>query len=227
MFLYFHDPENLKNFLGYCATITTVIQFLTGSLICRNYFKKKSTGETSALPFVSGLLSCSLWLRYGFLINENSLILVNSIGAFLFSLYCITYFTFTVNKRRFYHQIALVLLMITFSIVYSRVELDNVKASKLIGLLCCSVGVFFFASPLIKLRHVILTKNTEVLPFPIILTSFFVTLQWYIYGYLLGDSFIQIPNFLGCILSAIQLTLFVIYPSKSDIRYKPLSSIDF
>ena len=95
------------------------------------------------------------------------------------------------------------------------------------GLLCCSVGVFFFASPLIKLRHVIMTKNTEVLPFPIILTSFFVTLQWFIYGYLLGDSFIQIPNFLGCILSAIQLTLFVIYPSKSDIRYKPLSSIDF
>ena len=72
-----------------------------------------------------------------------------------------------------------------------------------------------------------MTKNTEVLPFPLILTNFFVTLQWYFYGYLLEDYFIQIPNLLGCILSSIQLTLFVIYPNKSDIRYKPLSSIDF
>jgi hypothetical protein len=35
--------------------------------------------------------------------------------------------------------------------------------------------------------------------------------------------FFQIPNFLGCILSTIQLALFVIYPNTSDIKYKPLT----
>lgn len=153
MLIYFYDVGHLKDFIGSIATLTTVIQFLTGVLICRTYIRKKSTGEvsgtkckfsnfmtescqslqTSALPFVSGLLSCSLWFGYGFLIQDKSLILVNAIGAFLFALYCATYFVFTVNKRRFYHQIALVLLMITFTIVYSRIEMDKVKASKLIG----------------------------------------------------------------------------------------------
>lgn len=37
-----------------------------------------------------------------------------------------------------------------------------------------------------------MTKNTEVLPRPIIIASFFVTLQWFIYGYLINDSFIQV-----------------------------------
>jgi uncharacterized protein with PQ loop repeat len=60
------------------------------------------------------------------------------------------------------------------------------------GILCCSVGVFFFASPLIKLKHVIQTRNSSSLPFPIIVASFFVTLQWFIYGYIIGDSFIQV-----------------------------------
>lgn len=198
------------------------------------------------MPFVSGLLSCSLWLKYGFLTQESAVVLVNAIGCFLFAIYCCTYCIFTVNKKRFLQQMFLVLTMIVFTIVNSRLEIDDVKASKLIGeqtpkiaylndlcvfkfsgLLCCSVGVFFFASPLIKLRHVILTRNTECLPFPIILASFFVTLQWFIYGQLIDDSFIQIPNFLGCILSAIQLTLFVIYPSKADARYKPLTSVEF
>jgi len=219
------SSENVKDLLGTSATLTTVLQFLTGCLICNSYIKKKSTGETSSLPFTSGLLSCSLWLRYGVLINENTVIFVNAVGVFLFSLYCISYYIFTVNKRRMAHQLLLVLLMITFSFVYSKFEPDDLQASRLIGLLCCSVGVFFFASPLIKLKHVIVSKNTEVLPRPIIIASFFVTLQWFIYGYLIDDSFIQIPNFLGCILSAIQLALFVIYPSK-EVKYKQLTSED-
>lgn len=52
----------------------------------------------------------------------------------MFAIYCLSYGLFTVNKKRFSHQILLVLLMITFSIVYSRFEQDDVKASKLIGI---------------------------------------------------------------------------------------------
>lgn len=89
--------------------------------------------QTSSLPFTSGLLSCSLWLRYGMLINEKTVILVNAIGVFLFSLYCITYYLFTVNKRRMSHQLLLVLLMISFAIAYSKVEPNDLQASKLIG----------------------------------------------------------------------------------------------
>lgn len=67
------------------------------------------------------------------LINEKTVILVNAIGVFLFSLYCITYYLFTVNKRRMSHQLLLVLLMISFAIAYSKVEPDDLQASKLIG----------------------------------------------------------------------------------------------
>lgn len=46
--------ENLRNLLGTSATITTVLQFLTGCLICQNYIRKKSTGEV--IFFIFGLL---------------------------------------------------------------------------------------------------------------------------------------------------------------------------
>jgi hypothetical protein len=41
--------ENVRDILGLSATITTVLQFLTGCLICRNYIAKKSTGEVREL----------------------------------------------------------------------------------------------------------------------------------------------------------------------------------
>lgn len=141
---------------------------------------------------------------------------MNAIGVFLFVIYCISYYVFTVNKRRMSHQLMLVILMITFALAYSKIEPNDLQASRLIGelpqlslsipnhnkkyfsgLLCCSVGVFFFASPLIKLKYVIETKNTSCLPFPIILASFFVTLQWFVYGLMISDSFIQVSFFIS------------------------------
>lgn len=59
-----------------------------------------------------------------------------------------------------------------------------------------------------------------------IFASFIVCLQWWFYGYLISDNFVQIPNALGCLLSLIQLSLFIIYPSKNDIKYKLISAQD-
>lgn len=67
--------------------------------------------------------------------------------------------------------------------------------------------------------HVIRVKSTESLPFPIIMASMVVSCQWFAYGCLLSDQFIQIPNFMGCVLSAFQLSLFLIYSSKRGEQY--------
>ncbi|XP_068143794.1 sugar transporter SWEET1 isoform X2 [Drosophila tropicalis] len=67
--------------LSTTAVISTVFQFLSGSIVCRKYIQKKSTGDSSGLPFICGFLSCSFWLRYGVLTNEQSVVLVNLINA--------------------------------------------------------------------------------------------------------------------------------------------------
>lgn len=220
---------SFKDILATSATISTVLQFLTGSVICHTYIRKKSTGETSAVPFVSGFLSCSLWLKYGLLSEEHTIIFVNTIGSALFLSYVIVYFTFSVNKRIVVRQFLIVSCFILGCTVYTKYEQDAEEALRVIGLICCCVGVLFFASPLSVLAQVIRTKNTESLPFPIIIASFFVSLQWFLYGMLIEDSFIQVPNLLGCILSSIQLLLYVIYPNRKLISdggpsYQPLRS---
>uniref|UniRef100_A0A182JY06 Sugar transporter SWEET1 n=1 Tax=Anopheles christyi TaxID=43041 RepID=A0A182JY06_9DIPT len=101
------DAIMSKSSLATLATIATVLQFLTGtvffvcdsSVICNRYIRKKSTGDTSAFPFISGFLSCFMWLKYGVLTEESTLILVNFIGSALFFSYAVVFFIFCVNKR--------------------------------------------------------------------------------------------------------------------------------
>ena len=60
--------------------------------------RNKSTGDISPFPFISGCLSTSLWLRYGFYIDDSSIILVNTIGASLFFAYVVTFFIYSIKK---------------------------------------------------------------------------------------------------------------------------------
>lgn len=99
---------------------------------------------------------------------------------------------FTVNKKTIIRQLAMACFFLVSAIAYTQYEKDVTKSTEIMGYLCCGVTVVFFAAPLTKLIHVIKVKSSESLPFPLILTSFFVTLQWFIYGNLIGDKFLQV-----------------------------------
>lgn len=79
---------------------------------------------------------------------------------------------------------------IYFSHIYKYTKIYNSKLWS--GFICCAVTVLFFAAPLTMLFHVIKVKNSESLPFPLIASTFFVSLQWLIYGVLIDDAFVQV-----------------------------------
>uniref|UniRef100_A0A182S9B4 Sugar transporter SWEET n=1 Tax=Anopheles maculatus TaxID=74869 RepID=A0A182S9B4_9DIPT len=212
-----------KGSLGTLATVATVLQFLTGTVICNRYIRKKSTGDTSAFPFISGFLSCFMWLKYGVLTEESTVMLVNFIGSALFFSYTVVFFVFCVNKREVIRQMMLISCIILSATFYTMFESDAEKSIRIIGLLCCCLAVLFFASPLTMLAHVIRTQNTDSLPFPIIVASFFVCFLWTAYGVsgwlrdvaCAGES----TDFLTCLLLLLQ-------GSKSSWRNIGRNTID-
>lgn len=64
-------------------------------------------------------------------------------------------------------------------------------------------------------------KSTEMLPLPLILMSFLVSVQWFAFGLIAKDLFLQVPNVLGSMLSGTQLMLFCIYPNKPRDTQQP------
>ncbi|XP_057336571.1 sugar transporter SWEET1 [Microplitis mediator] len=212
--------EAFKDFLATSASICTVLQFLAGTLVCRKYIINGTTGDTSGFAFITCLVSCSFWLRYGWMIKDIFVIMVNIFGVILQLGYIAIYILYCIKKSTIVRQFLSAVLFITGVYLWSIVEENKQLATRQIGFLSCGFTILFFASPLTMLAHVIKHKSADSLPFPVIISSLVVSCQWFAYGCLKDDPFIQMPNFLGCILSAFQLSLFVIYPSKKvgDIR---------
>ena len=67
----------------------------------------------------------------------------------------------------------------------------------------------------VRVKNFVSARSTEVLPFYMILANFVVSGLWCIYGMMLDDNFIKIPNFMGLCLATVQLVPFVIFRNKS------------
>lgn len=204
---------DLKDFVGDAATIFTIAVFLSGIEICRNIWRNKSTKDISPFPFLCGLISCSFWLRYGLLIDDSALIIVNTSGAILQVLYICWYCRYNVLEA-FNIQLLVVLLIISFFYIFTTFCTSPENARSIAGIASCSAGVIFMASPLASVARVIESKTVETLPFPMIISTFVMATLWVWYGVLTKDTFVQVPNFLGAVLALSQLCLFVIYPNK-------------
>lgn len=208
--------EQLKGIIATSGSICSILQFLVGMLVCRKYIQNGTTGDASPITFIACFLSSCLWLLYGLVISDLSVILVNSVGAVLQLAYVIVFYFYCLKKTLVLKQMSAALVILTLVFVYLGYEKNPEVAKSRIGFVCVIMTIFFFAAPLTSLAHVIQIKSAESLPFPIILMTFVTSVQWLIYGIILKDPYMQIPNILGTILSLFQLSLFVIYPSRPE-----------
>merc|ERR1712154_189056 len=91
----------------------------------------------------------------------------------------------------------------------------GLDAMTVIGAYSILLTIVMASSPLAVMGTVIRQKSTESMPFIISFAMFMNSLAWLLYGwFVVIDYNIWIPNVWGLAASIIQLSLFVIYPSK-------------
>eukprot|EP00090_Calanus_glacialis_P009977 TRINITY_DN18359_c0_g1_i1.p1 TRINITY_DN18359_c0_g1~~TRINITY_DN18359_c0_g1_i1.p1 ORF type:complete len:217 (+),score=52.70 TRINITY_DN18359_c0_g1_i1:74-724(+) len=211
--------EEWKDIVGNSATITTIIQFLVGSQVCAVFYKNKTTGETSGLTFLVGVVMTFAWYSYGRLIDDPSIQLVNAVGLVLQTLYCFCFYAFTPSKFDTGRRMVLTVLFVVLVQLYIRYEDDIPTAQLRLGLLCSSMAVAYCSAPLASVQHVFSTGSTQSMPFYLILATVAVTGQWTLYGIIIQDSFVLVPNLLGCAVASFQLALFAYFPTDQLTKY--------
>ena len=206
--------EDWKEIVGNSATITTIIQFLVGSQVCAVFYKNKTTGDTSGLTFLVGVLMTFAWFSYGRLIGDHSIQLVNMVGLVLQALYCVCFYIFTPDKWETGKRMVITIVLVTLVQLYTQYEEDLATAQLRLGLLCSSMAVTYCSAPLASVQHVFATRTTQALPFYLILATVAVTGQWSLYGIIIQDNVVLIPNMLGCAVASFQLALFWLFPAN-------------
>lgn len=203
-----------KEIVGNIAAIVTVGQMFSGSFICWDIYKQGGTKGIGIVPFLGGIVMSVFNLKYGYILRDDTMIQVNLFGLALNIIYTLIYFQYTHEKMKVWGQIGISGAISAAFIAYSEME-DPALVENRLGMIITVFMFVLIASPLFDLGNIIKKQSTEGMPFPIILSGTVVTFAWLVYGIILRNKFLLIQNLVAVALCAAQLSLFVIYPSKS------------
>ncbi|XP_065872838.1 bidirectional sugar transporter N3-like [Euphorbia lathyris] len=209
------DHHSLIFTFGILGNIISIAMFLSPMPTFIRVFKKKSTEGFQSIPYVVALLSCMLWIYYALLkANDYLLLSINSFGCLVEIVYIFVYILYAPKQARML-TLRLVFAMNFggFLIVFILTHFFTKGPNRLqiVGWFCVSLSVVLFAAPLTIMRLVIRTKSVEFMPFTL---SFFLTLSavmWLLYGILLKDLYIGLPNIFGLVFGIAQMILYAIY----------------
>jgi len=211
-----------KEEVGSAATICTIVQFLVGIQVCLGFYRAKSTGDSSILTFLVGMVMTFVWFQYGRLVNDSTLQTVNATGLVLQTIYVFCFYTITSHKLQTGKKIFLTLVFLSMVGMYVKTEEDMGSAQLRVGWLGASMSVAYCSAPLASIQQVCRSRSTKCLPFYLILATFVVTGLWTTYGWIIEDRFVWVPNMMGWMAAAFQLCLFRYFPDIAE--YKPLKT---
>lgn len=214
---------NFSFILGIIGNVISILMFAAPIKTFKRIIKKKSTEDFKGIPYITTLLSTSLWTFYGLLKPGGLLVVtVNGTGALLHIVYVTLFLIYAPKILKIQSMKLVAIINIAFLGVVIAITLLALHGSTrltLVGILCAGLNIGMYASPLSAARTVIKMKSVEYMPF---FLSFFQFLNggvWTAYAVLIKDYYIGVPNGIGFILGAAQLILYFIYykstPTKS------------
>eukprot|EP00742_Colponemidia_sp_Colp-10_P012250 GILJ01013724.1.p1 GENE.GILJ01013724.1~~GILJ01013724.1.p1 ORF type:complete len:243 (+),score=37.15 GILJ01013724.1:137-865(+) len=150
------------------------------------------------------LLNCSMWVCYGFRKNDHFIYGLNLFGMAV-----------SVGFAAVYHKLnhSSSSSWLTFLLYYCAIPAACfvlfllVVPLTIVGVVTCAFNCLMFVSTLATMRRAIETANKRLLPLAVALGSVAAGSVWTVYGILIGDIFVIVPNALGVVLGVLQLVV--------------------
>ena len=222
--------ESLEDVFGWVATCLTMCFYISPIIPFINVFKGKlSYEDTPAVLVSASYVNCFCWYIYGDMIFSDQVKICNGIGAISSLCLICVYLVYEIRKYTL-DAILNALIIITGSYAVYRGLTIVVDDDAIIGKICNCTAIIVFLSP-IQLIYRVLKENNNyhLIPIYTAWVSIFSTGCWIMYGILIKDIYIMIPNVVGLLLGIVQIVIFMIfkrkYPTLSD-RERDTSTID-
>ncbi|KAI4367842.1 hypothetical protein MLD38_016466 [Melastoma candidum] len=205
--------------VGIIGNIISILVFISPIKTFWWVAKNGTTDRYKGEPYITTLLSTSLWSFYGILKPGGLLIVtVNAVGAVMQLIYVSLFLIYSPKDRKVRLMKLSGLLNVGFLGTVVAVTLLAMHGSMrltFVGILCAGLTICMYAAPMSVMKTVIQTKSVKYMPF---LLSFFLFLNgsiWSTYAVLVKDLYIAVPNGVGFVLGSAQVILYVIYKNKT------------
>jgi len=219
---------NIENLVSIGATLSTILMFLTHLKtpiqIHRNI---NSIYNIPFFPHIMTFFSCTLWEKYGILKGDLGMIIVNFTGMIITTHVIFVYYK---NARDLKKKVekSFTIMIVALICILAYVKLNRGLTSyTVLGFLSSISSILMFGSPLTTLKKVIKTRDNSSLSIQLLIISILSSGLWTLYGYIINDNFVIVPNGLGCLLAAFQVLIYKIYSKDFSLPHNTIQMTPF
>jgi uncharacterized protein with PQ loop repeat len=210
--------------LGIIASFGTALMFLINVVPFRQVVLEKSWGAKSPSGVLGMIIGSTCWASYGFAIKQVSIILCNLVGlltALSGTIIFVIYAPTTRERRKVAGLGALIFALCVVSVATifgGAYTTDTDEQSKVVGYITCSATVLMFPAPLIDMVQMVRLRDASRLSYLVMAFCGGTSVLWTVFGALIDDILIIIPNSVCIALVAIQLTLRCLLPGRAAVE---------
>ena len=166
------------------------------------------------------LLNNILGFHYGVIAAVYVSALSNGLGVILHVLLCLAYLRVVPVKSG--PSVFMFLGLLFYAIVAALYSNDPVS----IGLIGSSVRTLAYASPALTVVAAARTGNVDAISLPLTCGAFVCQVTWYVFGGLIDDPFVQLPNVPGIVVQLAAFYLLWQDDQRKKLRKKDVDSGD-
>lgn len=206
---------------GKLAPMASIALFLAPLPTIRQISTTKTVDSLPLLPHTSLVSNAFLWAMYGVLTDKTSVVVSNSVGFGLGTLYFRQFIKYAPKESPTLPGSVQLHIRTVITTIATALSIASVfprdKAAKWIGNAAVLFCMFLFASPLVAMKTVLTSKSAESIPLPFTLATVTNCFLWSVVGLKqMKDFVIYFPNLVGLSFGLVQVILKLIYGNGSS-----------
>lgn len=203
---------------GWLGTCFCIFFFASPAVPYFKVIRGKLNFEDSPIIVVfASYCNCFLWAIYGKMAERTQVKICNIIGAGFSLLYICIYLFYEIRKY-IIDTILNVIIIISGSFATYRGLFILVDDKDVVGKMCILASMIVFLSPIQLIYRVCKENNYILIPIYSAYVNICNTLSWIMFGILVKDVYVILPNLVGLALAIIQIAVFKYYKKTYPLR---------
>lgn len=170
-------------------------------------YKTKKTDKFPYLILVVSIINCFFWLLYGLITQQIGIIMGNSFGITLNTIFWIIYlYCMNINTK---NKLFLTIFTLVSIPLFFRLWLWSGVTKEVTGTFALLFSMTLSVSPMQNIRKCIEEKDSSYIPIRIVCVAFISAVIWFIYGLIKMDLIVLVPNIWALLTSSIQIYFYL------------------
>ena len=208
---------NTFEVFGWTATSISIILYFTPMIeyikLCKGQIRYN---DTPNLKVLFNYITCINWLIYAYLL-KNKHILICYLSGSVLSFICVITFLLFLAKIKLLKSFLFTFILLAYTLMCYLLFALLIKNFDVLGYICVFFSLLLLVYPFIILKKAIKYRNYKYIPIKLCLLSLVGTACWIIYGFMIINFHVIIPNFIGMVFTLIIMFIWNIFKKRKPI----------